>query len=244
MDISLLEELGLSNAEAKIYLALLKLGSATTGNIITATKLQSSTVYHVLGTIVEKGMVTFIYKGKIKYYQAESPETLLAFLEEKKRKFTEILPELKRLEKARAQKQSAQVYQGINGLKAAFNDVILSLKPGEEYHFFQIPKEKLLNEQIILFLRNYHLKRAEKGIKVKGLALKGSEKRISELFKGIKHSQIRYIDEFTPSGIIIYKNKVITLDWEETPTAFVIQSDAVAESYRRFFEQKWNQAKP
>ena len=80
MDLRILEDLGLSNAEAKIYLALLELGTSKTGKIIDLTKLQSSTIYHVLGSLVEKGLVNYIFEGKIKYYQAESPDSLSFFL--------------------------------------------------------------------------------------------------------------------------------------------------------------------
>ena len=62
MNIPILEELGLSNAEAKIYLTLLELGPSKTGKIIDKTKLQSSTIYHLLGTLIEKGLISYIRK--------------------------------------------------------------------------------------------------------------------------------------------------------------------------------------
>ncbi len=242
MDISVFEELGLSNAEAKIYLALLELGSAKSGSIIDRTKLQSSTVYHVLGSLIEKGLVSFVLKGKVKYFQANSPENFLSFLEEKKRKFIEILPLLKEKEKLSKQKQTAKVYEGLNGLKAAFNDILVSLNKGDEYYFFQIIRKKLLDEKIILFFRNYHLKRSSKGITVKGIALSDSKNIIKEIFKDIKKTKIKYLDELIPSGVIIYNNKVINLDLEDIPTAIVIESNAISESYKKFFLEKWKTA--
>ncbi len=242
MDLRVLEELGLSTAEAKIYVALLETGSSKTGKIIDRTKLQSSTVYHVLGSLVEKGLVSYILRGKIKFYQAESPDSLKLFLDEKLRKLNELLPELKEKEKISKHKQNAKVYDGLNGLKTAFNDILTSLDAGDEYYFFQVPKENLFNEQVTLFFRNYHLKRSEKRIKVRGLAVHSAKKKVKEIFKDIPNTNIKYLKEFTPSGVVIYKNKVITLDWDDVPTAFVIQSDAVAISYERFFLQKWKKA--
>lgn len=242
MDISALEEFGLSEAEAKIYVALLERGPSKTGKIIDGTKLQSSTVYHVLGALGEKGIVSYIFKGKVKWYQAENPEALLAFLEEKKRKFEEILPELKAKEKASKQKLSAKVFEGIKGLKAAFNDILISMKKGEEYCFFQFSKEKLLDEEVLLFLRNYHIKIAEKGIKVKGLAPVAVKKIMKPIYS-LPHTRVRFLKEIIPTGIVVYKDKVMTLDWEDVPAAFIIQSNAVANSYREFFEEKWKQAR-
>jgi len=242
MATEILEELGLSHAEAKIYLTLLELGTSKTGQIILSAKLQSSTVYHVLQSLIEKGLVSYILNGKIKYYQAESPEVFLLFLEEKKLKFVEVLPVLKEKEKLGKTRQSARVYEGIKGLKTAFNDILTSLKSGDEYYFFQVPKEKLFNKDVLLFFRSYHTKRAERGIKVKGLAVKESKNLVKKIFHNIKCTRIRYVDEFIPHGIVIYRNKVIMLDWDKSPTAFVIESETIASSYKRFFEEKWNDA--
>ncbi len=242
MDLRILEETGLSQAEAKIYLALLEMGPSKTGKIIDRTKLQSSTVYHVLGSLVEKGVVSSIHKGKIKYFQAESPETLVAFLEEKKKKLQEILPALKERERLSQQKQTAKVYEGIKGLQAAYNDVLETMKKGEEYYFFQFPHEKLENEQLLLFFRNYHLKRAEKGIRVKGLAAPASRKVMKEVYN-LSHTKIRYLKEAAPTVVVIYKNKILLLDWEERPVAFIIHSEAIYNSYKAFFLEKWKRGK-
>ena len=244
MDTSILEEMGLSHAEARIYLTLLETGSSKTGPIIDLTGLQSSTVYHVLGSLIEKGFVSYIFKGKIKYYQAENPESFLVFLEEKKGRFLSILQELKHKEAMRQGKQTAKVYEGVRGLKTAFNDILDTLSPGEEYYFFQVPTETLSKETAMRFLRTWHLRREASGIRVKGLALTENRKPMKRIFSGIKLTQLRYSDELLPNALIVYKNKVITLTWGKAPACFVIQSEAVAESYKRFFEQKWEKSKP
>ena len=243
MDIRILEDLGLSNAEAKIYLALLELGPSKTGKIIDLTKLQSSTVYHVLGSLVEKGIVSYIFKGKIKFYQAESPGSLAMFLEEKKRKLNSIMKELKEKEQIGQQKQSAKVYEGMKGLTVAFNEILTTLKKGDEYYFFQLHSEKLKEKRIILFFKNHHLKRADKGIIVKGLSPNQDRSPMGNIFSGLKHTKIRFVEEFLPNGVIIYKNKVITVAWEDILTAFVIESESVANSYKKFFLEKWKKAK-
>jgi HTH-type transcriptional regulator, sugar sensing transcriptional regulator len=243
MKTEILEDMGLTTAEAKIYLALLKSGSTKSGKIIDSTKLQSSTVYHVLGSLLEKGLVSYVLQGKIKYFQATSPENFLSFLDEKKRKFLEILPQLKEMEDLSKQKQTAKVYEGFNGVQTAFNDILTTMSKDEEYYFFQIMKKKLLDDRIIMFFKNYHIKRAEKGIKVKGLTLRKSKNLVNNIFKGIKNTKIRYLDEFTPSGIVIYNNKVITVDWSNIPTAIVIESESISNSYKKFFLEKWKKAK-
>lgn len=242
MNLNILEDLGLSNAEVKIYIALLELGQSKTGNIIDKTKLQSSTVYHVLGSLLEKGLVNYIMIGKIKYYQAESPENLLGFLDEKKKKLNLILPELKRKEKLRNVKQTAKVFEGIKGLQAAYADILKTMKKGEEYYFFQFPYEKLKNEKLILFFQNYHLKRAEKGINVRGISGREGKSILRKIYS-VPNTHIRYLDEPSPTVVVIYKNKILMIDWDDKPVAFIIESNAIYKSYKKFFLSKWKLAK-
>ena len=83
------------------------------------------------------------------------------------------------------------------------------------------------------------MNRSKKGIKVKGIAIKESKPFIKKIFENLSHTSIRYLDEFIPTGLIIYKDKVITLDWGDIPIVFVIQSESVSNSYKKFFKQKW-----
>ena len=54
MDNTILEDLGLSNAEIKVYLALLRLGSSHAKPIIENTNLQGSVVFRALTSLINK----------------------------------------------------------------------------------------------------------------------------------------------------------------------------------------------
>jgi len=45
---------------------------------------------------VQKGLVSFVHMGRMKWYNAEPPESFQFFLEEKKRRLSEVLPLLKK----------------------------------------------------------------------------------------------------------------------------------------------------
>lgn len=242
MEIKAIEGLGLTNAEAVIYSKLLDLGPSKTGILIEKTNLQSSTIYHSLGSLIEKGLVNFILEGKIKIYSAESPNILLELHEKKKKEFIKILPLLKQKNKNTIT-QTAKIYKGIKGLQTAFGDILKTMKKGEEYYFFQVYRKELEEENFLTFFRNYHLKRSEKGIKAKAFGMKKAKEKTTEIFKNLKNTQIKYIDEFIPTGLSIYKNKIIITEWEDSPIAIVIESKAIANSYKQFFLDKWNKTK-
>ena len=64
MDLNSFEGLGLTNAEIKVYMALLGLGIAGAGHIIEKSGLQSSVVHNTLNNLINKGFISFTLKGK------------------------------------------------------------------------------------------------------------------------------------------------------------------------------------
>ena len=116
MDTKPLEDLGLTNAEIKVYLSLLEIGSTKAGSIIEKAGVQSSVVHNCLHTLVEKGLISYIKKGKIKYYQADNPKNFIDFIDEKKKNFENILPQLLAKQKIKEERNEAEIYEGFKGI--------------------------------------------------------------------------------------------------------------------------------
>ena len=57
MDTKILEKIGLTNGESKVYLALLEIGLSSTGQIIEKSQITSSKVYIILQKLEKKGLV-------------------------------------------------------------------------------------------------------------------------------------------------------------------------------------------
>ena len=93
-ELNVLEELGLSPAEAKIYLSLIEIGSTLAGPIIKRTGLHRGTTYQILQRLKEKGLVSSIVKGKKQYFEPANPDRLMDSLKEREEKLHEILPSL------------------------------------------------------------------------------------------------------------------------------------------------------
>ena len=69
MDNTILEDIGLTGAEIKVFIALIETGSTTAGKIVEKSKLQNAVVHRAFHSLLEKGLITFIYQGKIKVYK-------------------------------------------------------------------------------------------------------------------------------------------------------------------------------
>jgi len=80
----ILRELGFSEREIKVYLALLKLGQTTVGPIAAKTRMQHSKVYQTLEKLIDKGLVSFVLKSKTKHFEAQDPKHILILSKKKK----------------------------------------------------------------------------------------------------------------------------------------------------------------
>ena len=85
MDFKILEQIGLAESEIKVYFALMKLGSASTGPIIDEAKINHSNVYSILNKLIDKGLVSYIIKNNVKYFLASDPKNLIDLLNTKEK---------------------------------------------------------------------------------------------------------------------------------------------------------------
>ena len=66
MDVKqVLSELGLSEGEIKVYMALLKLGSSPVSALKEETKLHRTTIYDFIEKLLNKGLVNHVIKNNV-----------------------------------------------------------------------------------------------------------------------------------------------------------------------------------
>ena len=58
MDTKILKEIGLTDTEIKIYLALLSLGATSAGKIVEDTGIYRKNLYDALNKLIEKGLTS------------------------------------------------------------------------------------------------------------------------------------------------------------------------------------------
>src|SRR3989344_7302496 len=93
-----LQKLGLLESESKVYLALLSLGSTSSGKIAKETELNRVSVYKALENLSKKGLVNYVIKANRKYFEAVNPRVLEDLIEEKKKQLDEIKKQVPLLE--------------------------------------------------------------------------------------------------------------------------------------------------
>ncbi|MEK7568973.1 MAG: helix-turn-helix domain-containing protein [Patescibacteria group bacterium] len=131
-----LQEIGLNEKEAGVYLALLQVDSASVVDIAEKTKIKRPTVYVVLETLAKKGLVSEVEIGKKTHYAAEPPERLETFVErqqlilgETAKRLKDIIPQMKSVQRELGERP---VLKYFDGKEAAFHDSLAFFPSGNE----------------------------------------------------------------------------------------------------------------
>ncbi len=243
-----LQKIGLTKGETKIYLALLELGSSTTGNIIKKSKISGSKVYEVLDRLIEKGLASSVINNNVKYFEAVNPNRLIDYLEEKKESIEKeknlihkIIPELI-LKQKLTPTSTVKVFTGWEGIKTANENIITTLNKGEEWLSMGLTKQPKSWETY--FNKRQNL-RAKKGIIHKHLINKKYE-YLYKIRKKLKFTELKFLPENfeMPTSTEIYKNKIIIMILsKQDPMAIMIESATVYESFKKYFYILWKNAK-
>ncbi|MFA6100136.1 MAG: helix-turn-helix domain-containing protein [Patescibacteria group bacterium] len=133
MDIqSAVQNLGLNEKEAKIYLALLQSGQSTAYQVAKRSGLKKPTTYVVLDGLIERGAVRKILKPKAMQYEATDPVDLFVEARSRVEQAESVLPELRALAKNDSKIVQATYYEGLQGIKEMYDFLMQEMK-GKEY---------------------------------------------------------------------------------------------------------------
>jgi sugar-specific transcriptional regulator TrmB len=236
MTLDILEKMGLSSNEAKVYLALIELGSSTAGKISERSGVNRRTVYDVLESLMDKGLVSFVIEANRRWFEASDPRKFLEILKQRGEEMNKILPELIKKRDRIKEKQEATIYRGKKGVKTIFEDI---LRSKENWVFGSHGRFK---EVFPYFFKHYQRKKRERRIYTR--LLLSERKRNSEIVR-LTPGEHRFLrkEYDSPTSTIIYGDKVAIIVWTDEPMGLVLKGDQITKSFRNYFEVMWRIAK-
>lgn len=247
MDKQILREIGLSEGEIKVYLALLKIGEAKKTELAKEAGVSSSKIYEICSRLQKKGIVGTILKDKKTHFQAMEPKRLLDFFNEK---IAKIENQKKELEKAipllenysKTQDNKAVLYEGLSSIKNYYRNILEKLRSGEEYYVIGVNYGDNLSG-IREFFENFHHQRAKKGIKVKMLVNNDAKNILVKTT--YSKSEIRYLPQYLISNMIIlfYKNKSFIFFLAKDAVGLLIENEEISRGFKSYFDAFWKIAK-
>ncbi len=117
---NILEWIGLSKNEAKIYITVLNIGKSGVTEISKKSNIKRTTIYSYINPLLEKSYLKRSIHGKRTFFIAESPKRLLEIFEAKKTDFLKKLPFLEEIYNNNAPKPKVELYEWKKQVKDAY----------------------------------------------------------------------------------------------------------------------------
>lgn len=237
MHLKQLQNAGLSENEAKVYLAALELGETSVYRLAKKSAVKRTTTYLAVETLKEKGLMNAYNRNNVVICYAENPKKLVEKMEEKKQALSEILPELLAMTNLIDRKPKIQYFENEEAYKEVFKDAL------------NYPNEEILitfNEKFYnfdnFFLDHFIPKRKEKKIWARVLladnpALKNiAQDEAGHFFKSKIVPSANFKIEIE---MVIYgKNKLGLVSYDEN-LAIIIESQKIHDTQKSLFETIW-----
>ncbi len=242
----LLKQLGLTEKQAEIYLAVNRLGPCGVSRIANATNLPRQTVYSVIQDLVGTSFVKQSDKRGVKQFFTE-PANLPQLLEEKKRELEnnkllveKAIPELLAAQRRVVSLPKVEYYENESGLKTLFNGILDLYRRGKvEKEFRGFGINQIQSTTINDFLRDFIKRRFELGVATK-------------LFIGAGVDDFAITDEATrfgreikrlempaqEAGVYLVGERIYLFSYTDN-VGVMIENQAMAKLLKATFDTQW-----
>lgn len=234
-----LQEIGLSEKESQVYLALLQVDNESIQDLAKRTGINRTTVYPVLETLEKKGLVSEVQVGKKTHYEAAAPERLETFverqkviLEERSERLKDIIPQIKSIQREEGERPVVKFFDGRDGTISAMEEFFGTEEKGGEAFFFY--SRDLLDEHFTQQEKDRYLKmRLDRKIKSESVYTYtkgdlGSDKNANRLQIDARKYPIT-------CDIAVYKDTVRVTTLGESVSSILIRSKDLAETLTSLF---------
>lgn len=231
-----LTNIGMSEKEAKIYLACLELGPTTVLKISRKADVARGSCYDILDEMLEKAYVSKLHEANHVIFSPVDPEVLLRQSEENTRQFEMILPELKGLFHKAAQPR-VRYFEGIEGVKRVYLDTLTATTEILNY-----TNSMEVRHHWPHYDQEYIAQRSKKGIHLKCIAPDDTCGREVQCLDAefLRETRLLPSKEFSfTNEINIYDNKVAITSFQGELIGILIESKEIADTQRDIFKMAW-----
>jgi len=234
--IPVLTNIGLTEKEAKVYIALIETGTTVVSLIAEKAKINRVTTYDILEKLTEKGLVSSFTKKGIKYFTATDPEVVASNFEQKTKTLTGAVPELKRLRGETAHPR-IQYFEGLEGIKSIYSDTLTA-----KTEILNFSNSEEIRKIWPTYDADYVSKRSKKQIFLRGIIPSDEAGKKVKSEDSIYHREMRLIPKdkyaFT-NEINIYDDKVAIISFTDELIGMIIESKEIANTQRAIFTMTW-----
>lgn len=236
-----LKNLGFTDKEAAIYLALLEFGQATGYQVAKKSGLKQPTAYVILDGLIERGAAKKVLGQKHNLFEATDPVEIFVEARERVEQAAKELPTLRAMAQNKGKVVQTSYYEGLAGIKEMYKNLLREAEGTEYVGFFASDKDS--PKELTAYWPELNKQMEEKKIKIRGITTK-DETTKPYLSYSVLPKELLDIKGLPPS---IYSSNIsIEMYGEFTQItshrymqAVLIQNADVANVLRQIFEIAW-----
>lgn len=236
---NLLERIGLSEKEAAVYLAALKLGETTVMAISKKSEVKRSTVYTIIDDLKRRGIMAEVHKGLKKKFVAENPRNLLQIVEDNRERLQKYLPDLMNMYSFPSTDQGVKVLEGAEGVRNGLESMLSDIEVGD-YYLVMVNFETLF-ELLPNFMPKFLAKRATYNINIRTIVQDGERGRWYKSNQEKFNDTVKIFpkDVQFSANIVLTPHRVLFKKLLPDTGAVIIENRQVVDTIKQVFEMVW-----
>ena len=231
------KNIGLSEKESKVYLALLEMGLQPASTIAKIVKIPKSTTLFILENLNKEGLIRKCLKGKTQYFYAD-PKDFQSALEEKLKKqhdsLNTLLPFLEKTHRPFSSRPQITFYEGVDNCKKAYqllldaNSTVLEFGSHTDLEnaFGKTFMQKFIQKRVA---NKIHLKALTSQSKAHFELIKDNQKQLREHI--VLDNELGIIN----SSIALFDNKILILNLKKSAFGILIDNPDMYETLKTLF---------
>lgn len=237
--IETLKSVGLSEKEATVYLTSLSLGPSTVLRIARASEVKRTTIYSILESLKQRGLMRMDVRGWKTLYSAENPEKLESLINTMKSEVKNAMPKFAALHSLHTSGAFIKYYESLEAIKGVYESLLRDIKPGEDYLI--VGDLSLWLEQDPVFFQNFTERRAKLDINIRVLMQDSEKARENKKFERNYNEHIKIMppDFKLTTNMVITPRRLMINQLTLPLMAMVIENESIIQMHRELFEMVW-----
>jgi sugar-specific transcriptional regulator TrmB len=232
-----LAKLGFSPSERTIYLHLVKTGNSYPKKISAETGINRTNVYEALDRLISKGVISFIIKNKLRWFEAKSSNSLISLIDEKEEEIKKtkslMLYDIKQMKLlSNNSTLEANIFTGKKGLRMIFEEILEKQKP-----IYLMASQLQFEDLFGPYFELWHKKRIALGITQRSIF----SNKFKQKLKTRRLLKYKFVNDkfMSPTTTIIYDDTCIFIQWSKEPVAIKINNKEIVKSHTNYFNMIW-----
>lgn len=234
-----LQELGLSQKESEVYIALVKTGQTGATRLSSITGINRVTIYGTLDSLKQKGFVTLVKKDSKTNFIAIEPKRILSLLRQKEMNFSSILSDLNSLSHTSKNKSSVKIYEGGRAVYELMTEIFGSGKQVYSFGNMDVPETKYE-----FGTSNLRKLRLMAGTKIDGISNKIPSENVGKKIwqKNTNMKILSSLSKLT-TWTYIWEGKVANISYSGELIGELIEDKEFANTQKFLWDMLWKRAK-